>query len=233
MSTISTQLNWGASYLTNDLYKRFIRKSKAGESEKDVQKDYVLKARLFTLLIVLISLIATTQITTIDSAATFLIECGAGLGMVLILRWYWWRINAWSEIVASLAPFIGYIISNYLLELPYPNNFLFTVVFSTICWLLITFLSKPTNQETLSNFYSVVRPDGWWKPFNQKENNKSNLLGLSLCWISSVIMIYSTLFLIGDLIFLNFQDALVEAIIVLSTYLILRSQMKKTRIFEI
>jgi len=232
MSTISTQLNWGASYLTNDLYKRFLKRKKE-ETPQEEQKDYVRKARLFTILIMLVALFATTQISSIDSAATFLIECGAGLGMVLILRWYWWRVNAWSEITASLAPFIGYIIANYYLKLDYPLNFLFTVGFSTVCWLVVTFTSKPTADATLKHFYNKVQPDGLWKPYNTSNKPSKNLVSLFLCWISSIIMVYSCLFLIGDIIFQNLYHALIETVVVIVSFIILRFQLKKTRIFEI
>ena len=233
MSTISTQLNWGASYLTNDLYKRFLRKKRPNESEEQVQKDYVQKARLFTLLIMVIALFATTQIKTIDSAATFLIECGAGLGMVLILRWYWWRINAWSEIVASIAPFIGYILANYIFELEFPYNFLFTVGFSTITWLIATFITVPTKNETLLHFYNKVRPEGAWGIYSAEKKEKSNLKGLFVCWISSIVMTYACLFLIGDIIFQNFDSAAIELFIAVISFLLLRFQLKRTRIFEI
>lgn len=232
MSTISTQLNWGASYLTNDLYKRFLKKKKQETSEEE-QKDYVKKARLFTLLIMLISLYATTQTTSIDEAARFLIKCGAGLGLVLILRWYWWRINAWSEITASLAPFIGYFIADEVLELSEPADFLFTVGLSTISWLIVTFLTQPTENKTLQKFYLKVKPNGAWKPFQIKGEEKTSMRPLFICWISSIIMVYACLFFIGDLIFLNFHKALIEGALVLASFIILRNQLKKTRIFDI
>ncbi|MFT5669183.1 MAG: SSS family solute:Na+ symporter, partial [Vicingaceae bacterium] len=233
MSTISTQLNWGSSYLTNDLYKRFLKQSKENETEEDEQKDYVQKARLFTVLIMLVALFATTQISSIDTAAKFMIECGAGLGMVLILRWYWWRINAWSEITASIAPFIGYFIANYLLALEYPFNFLFTVGFSTICWLIATFVTVPTDEKTLQHFYNKVKPDGGWSKFRKPEDPKTKLAPLFICWISSIVMVYSILFSIGDFIFLNFENAVLEFSIAVIFFLLLRFQLKRTRIFEI
>ena len=233
MSTISTQLNWGSSYLTNDLYKRFFKQSKENETEEDEQKDYVQKARLFTVLIMLVALFATTQISSIDTAAKFMIECGAGLGMVLILRWYWWRINAWSEITASIAPFIGYFIANYLLALEYPFNFLFIVSFSTICWLIATFVTKPTDEKTLQHFYNKVKPDGGWSKFRKPEDPKTKLAPLFICWISSIVMVYSILFSIGDFIFLNFENAVLEFSIAVISFLLLRFQLKRTRIFEI
>lgn len=233
MSTVSTQLNWGSSYLTNDLYKRFLRKAKTNETEEEVQRDYVLKARIFTFLIVILALFATTQMSSIDSAATFLIECGAGLGLVLILRWYWWRINAWSEITASIAPFVGYILANYVWEFLYPYNFLFTVGFSTISWFLVTFLTKPTDTKVLEKFYQKVRPEGWWKPFQGEKIDHGNLKSLFLCWLSSIVMVYSCLFLIGDIIFYNFEKAAIELLIAIISYIVLRFQLKKTRIFDI
>ncbi|MBL4709317.1 MAG: Na+:solute symporter [Flavobacteriales bacterium] len=233
MSTISTQLNWGASYLTNDLYKRFLKKKKEDETEEEEQKDYVKKARLFTVLIMLIALFATTQIKSIDGAATFLIECGAGLGMVLILRWYWHKINAWSEIVASLAPFIGYGLANFVFSFEYPFNFLFTVSFSTICWLIATFITPPTEESTLQHFYDKVKPDGGWKKYRSSNGIKSNLTPLFICWFSSIVMVYSILFFIGDLIFQNYSSSLIELAIALASFLLLRFQLKRTRIFEI
>lgn len=233
MSTISTQLNWGASYLTNDLYKRFIKNPKPNETKEEEQKDYVQKARLFTFLIVALSLFAATQITDIDSAASFLIECGAGLGMVLILRWYWWRINAWSEIIASVAPFIGYIIANYWLELAYPLNFLFIVLFTTISWLSATFLTPATENKTLSHFYKKVEPDGWWGTYAKGGRSLKKLYPLFFSWIAAVILIYDCLFLIGDFIFQNYYEALIELCLGIIFLLFLRFQLKKTRIFDI
>lgn len=235
MSTISTQLNWGASYLTNDFYKRFIRKSKEESSEEE-QKDLVKKGRYFTVLIMLFALFATSQISTIDSAAVFLIECGAGLGLVLILRWYWWRINAYSEITASLAPFLAYTYANFIMDWEYPNNFLFTVGFSTIAWLMVTYLSPPTDRSILEAFYLKVKPEGSWEPFRKKfhpEGRKSNMANLFICWISSIIMVYTCLFFIGKVIFQEYYASLPYFIAMIIAFLILRYYMKKTQIFEI
>lgn len=231
MSTLSTQLNWGASYLTNDLYLRFLRKAKAGESEREKQKDLVQKGRIFTILILVFALLAGSQMKTIDGAARFLIECGAGLGMVLILRWYWWRINAWSEIVASIAPFAGYIMANWWLELDYPFNFLFTVGFSTICWVIATFITKPEALDHLQKFYDKVEPSGWWKPIRKGER-KSDMLPLFMAWISAIIMAYALLFLIGDLIFANWSKVGIESLVFLVSLWFLTYQIKKTGIFD-
>ena len=174
MSTISTQLNWGASYLTNDLYKRFIKRENEFESEAVAEKAYVKAGRVLTVLIMIVGLVVTSQITMIDTAAQFLIASGAGLGMVLILRWYWWRINAWSELGATLAPVLGLVIANYVLPQWLPEEFfaqngafIFTVVFTTVVWLIATYVTAPTDKATLQSFYEKVKPGGWWKPIRR------------------------------------------------------------------
>jgi SSS family solute:Na+ symporter len=204
MSTISTQLNWGSSYLTNDLYKRFMKPEDQFEDEADAQKNYVKAGRIITIIIMLVALFATSQITMIDSAAQFLIASGAGLGMVLILRWYWWRINAWSELVATLAPVAGLLLANYVLPNFLPETFflqngafIFTVVFTTLAWLTATVLTSPTDMTVLEAFYKRVRPGGWWRPFKDLKTEDSNLVYLFISWLSGVVMVYSILFFIG------------------------------------
>jgi Na+/proline symporter len=233
MSTVSTQLNWGASYITNDFYKRFIKKPESFKNEEEENTHYVKAARVSTLLIVFISIFATSQIETIDGAANFLIECGAGLGMVLILRWYWWRINAWSEITASIAPFVGYTLSNYVFEFEHPVNFLFTVGFSTVCWLIVTFATSPTEYIHLAKFYNKVKPEGNWKPYRTEVNEKrSPMLPLFICWISAIVMTYSVLFLIGSILFLNYTDAMMYTVITSISYLFLRYFITKSKILS-
>jgi len=199
MSTISTQLNWGSSYLVNDLYKRFIKPERSFINQDQAQKNYVLWGRIFTLIIMLIGLFVTTLITTISGVWEFILECGAGLGMVLILRWYWWRINAWSEIAATVAPFFAYAFSKFYLESRLPQSFIdnkgsffITVGFTTIAWILVTFLTKPTNKNSLQEFYDKIKPEGAWKPF-KNGTKKSSIGPLLVCWISAIIMTYSIL----------------------------------------
>jgi len=222
MSTISTQLNWGASILTNDLYKRFIRNEDRFGSVKEAQRHYVLIGRLITLGLMLIAFLVTTRIETIDGAAKFLIQCGAGLGLVLILRWYWWRINAWSEITATIAPILGYVIANYFLELSFPYNFLFTVLVSLLCWIPVTFMTAPESNEKLRSFYERVKPGGWWGRIRQSDRvdrNKNKTLFFS--WISALIGTYSFLFATGYLIFLKYQQFIGYGILTLVSFYIL------------
>ncbi len=231
MSTISTQLNWGSSYLINDVYQRFINPDASN-------KKLVLASRLATIFLMLIALAVTTQITSISAVWSFIIECGAGLGLVLILRWYWWRINAWSEITATVAPFLAFAaikIYAYVLQAPlrntypdgipetvlaqffaenpmlaFPNSFFITVAFTTISWILVTYLTRPTAQAKLESFYKLIEPQGRWRPVRNALGlpaPQGNIGSLLVCWISSVTMTYSVLFLIGDVIFQNWQRA--------------------------
>jgi len=237
MSTISTQLNWGSSYLTNDLYKRFYKPEEEFADQDQAQRHYVKAGRVITVLIMLVGLFATSQIDMIDEAAQFLIASGAGLGMVLILRWYWWRINAWSELVATLAPFLGLAIAEYALPEILPQeffrqngSFIFTVVFTTIAWLTATFITTPTDSQTLEKFYHRVKPGGWWRPFRQEGEESQSLRYLFVCWLSGVIMVYSVLFFIGYWIFEEwalFWPWLIAGFI---SFLALRWGMKKAEI---
>lgn len=241
MSTISTQLNWGASYLVNDLYKRFIKPVHKFKNAEIAEKKYVLSGKLFTIFIMLISLFATTQMTNISSVWEFIIECGAGLGLVLILRWYWWKINAWSEIVATITPFLIYGITKYFIE-PYAGqsfvqnrgSFFITVGTTTIAWIITSLITKATSKKVLQSFYDKIQPDGFWKPYrntNHSKNNK-NMVFLFICWISAIIMTYSTLFMSGKLIFMEWNTALLWAIIAIVSLLILLFSLKRTNILN-
>ena len=239
MSTISTQLNWGASYLVNDLYKRFIKKSISSVSSEKEEKHYVLVSKLTTVLIMIIGAFVTTQINSIAAVWEFIMECGAGLGLVLILRWYWWRINAWSEIVATLAPFVGYVIGHYFLvnyfDASFVENrgpFIFTVLFTTISWLLATFLTKPSEHKTLLSFYNLVKPDGNWKPFQEGKKDNSNLLKLFICWISSITLTYSLLFFTGKFILQEYLVSLYFLISAAISFVVLRYFLIRTNIFN-
>lgn len=244
MSTISTQLNWGASYLTNDLYKRQLEKKK-----KEINQMKMVKVgKICTIIIMIVALVITTFIETIDGAARFLIASSAGLGAVLILRWYWSRINIWSEISATIAPIIGYSISRFAIAPlferigntgnPFVDNegiLLFTTLFTTISWITITFLTSPEKEETLKNFYTQVEPQGAWNSVREKLNlpkQKSQLPQLFVSWISAIALTYSTLFFIGKLIFKDYNEAILSLIIAVVSGLILRKFMLKGTLFN-
>ncbi|MEM7106944.1 MAG: sodium:solute symporter family protein [Bacteroidota bacterium] len=234
MSTISTQLNWGTSYLINDFYKRFI-------DRKADQKKLVSASRIGTLVLMVVALGATSLMETVSGVWAFLIECGAGLGLVLILRWYWWRINAWSEIVATIVPFIGYGLTRYVFSLydpswsvgvlQDPKGFFFTVGFTVLAWVMATYIGKPTDKVQLQRFFDLIKPDGNWRPFREEYNSK-RLLSIVWCWLSAIILAYSLLFLTGSLILKQLNSSLAYAAISLMALIILKSTANKVKIFS-
>ncbi|MFN4122096.1 MAG: sodium:solute symporter family protein [Flavobacteriales bacterium] len=237
MSTISTQLNWGASYLMNDFYVRFFRKSDNDSSNE--QNNLVNVSRLIMFLLMAIGLFATTRMTSISGVWEFIIECGAGLGLVLILRWFWWRINAWSEIVATFAPFVGYAIGHFYLEKLFgqgfignKGSFLFTVLFTTLSWLIVTMLTSPENDVVLRNFYQRIQPAGNWKRFSQGTASKMQVSYLLLSWFLAVLFTYSCLFFIGKLVFMQWNQAITWAALMLLAFFSLMRITAKTSIFK-
>lgn len=199
MSTIATHLNWGTSYFINDFYKRFLNKNKT-------EKHYVNVSKLMTIVFMFLSIIVTTQMTSISGVWSFVIECGAGLGLVLILRWYWWRVNAVSEVAATIAPFVAYSILHFgFPEVVFPNTLFIIVPFTTIVWLIATYMSKPVDENKLLDFYRRVHPGGiGWKKIAEKlpdVKSDSGYYYLFLDWVLGVILVYMFLFGMGKIIF--------------------------------
>ncbi len=205
MSTIATHLNWGTSYLVNDLWRKFIQ---PGADEKRL----VRVSRLMTLALMVCSIIVTQFMTSISGAWQFIIECGAGLGLVLILRWYWWRVNAWSEITATVAPIIAYsALLLYNAGLPaeqhilFPDSLFIIVGFTTVSWVLVTFLTPPTQREVLVAFYRRIRPGGsLWKPVAAMAPDVEPDRGFArqfAGWVLGICFVYSFLFGLGSLFF--------------------------------
>ncbi len=200
MSTVGTQLNWGASYLVNDFYKRFLVK---GANDK----HYVRMAQVATILIMLASCVVTYYQDTIAGAWTLLIALGAGTGSVFILRWFWWRINAWSEVSAMAASFVTSLTLHFGLgwKMEDPWLVLDTVIASTVVWLATTFLTAPEDKSVLLAFYRRVRPNAaLWGPIAREATDVTprhdgvwNLLD----WFAGCVMIYMTLFGVGKIIF--------------------------------
>jgi len=198
MSTIATQLNWGTSYIINDFYRRFIR-------PRAEERHLVRVSRVTTLLIMLASLLVTSVLETISGAWAFIIEAGAGLGLVLILRWYWWRINAWSEIAAMLTPVVVYGAVRLWTTLEFPVTLYLIVSVTTVVWIAVTLMTPPTAETTLREFYRRVHPGGpGWRRIASSlpEVPAGEGLGhLALAWLSGVILVYASLFGIGRLLF--------------------------------
>jgi Na+/proline symporter len=210
MSTVATQLNWGASYLVNDVYRRFL-------NPNATEKHFVAVSRWATILLFLASTLVTWQLSSVEGAWKFLLAIGAGTGLVLILRWYWWRINAWSEISAMLASFaISGICFATVPGRWFPASdprtdsviMLITVALSTVVWLSVTFLTAPEQAEVLASFYRRVRPGGpGWAVVSERLGlGREPIPGGALAWtnwIAGIVAVYSTLFGIGKVIFGN------------------------------
>lgn len=210
MSTIATQLNWGTSYVINDFYKRFI-KPKADE------KNLVRVSRLTTILVMLISLGITLILETISGAWAFIIEAGAGLGLVLILRWFWWRINAWSEIAAMIAPLLTYGYIRLYTHVQFPETLYYIVAITTAVWLAVTFLTRPTDEGTLRSFYRRIHPGGiGWKPIARQlpeVKGDKGYGGLFINWVAGIVLVYAMLFGMGKLILGSFAQGAVFIVI--------------------
>ena len=168
MSTVSTQINWGSSYIVNDFYARFIRKKDSFKSSYEANRHYVLISRLSTILIMLLSMLSSYFIDSIQGAWKLLISIGAGTGLVYMLRWYWWRVNAYSEISAMIAALLGYLLSVYF-ALNEAYTIIATTIFTTFVWISITLLTPPEPKKILLEFYEKVRPPGnGWKKISNK-----------------------------------------------------------------
>ena len=207
MSTVGTQLNWGASYLVNDFYKRFLNRSAT-------EKHYVAVSRWATVFLFLASIFVTWQLDTVASAWQLLLALGSGTGLVLILRWYWWRINAWSEISAMIASFVVSLIALSAVKSRMPADspliqtyvMLITVAISTVVWVSVTYLTRPEPDSKLESFYQRVRPGGpgWRRTAATLGYAGETIPGGALAWtnwLAGVVAVYATLFGIGKLIF--------------------------------
>jgi len=150
-------------------------------------------------------MVITGYLERISGAWEFIIECGAGVGLVLILRWFWWRINAWSEIAAMIAPVIAYSYIRFFTGIAFPESLYYICLFTTIVWLSVTFLTRPTDLETLKRFYRRVHPGGvFWKPVAALVPEVQGTRGygrLFADWLAGVILVYASLFGIGKLLF--------------------------------
>ena len=203
MSTIGTHLNLGASYLTNDLYKRFMVKHRS-------EAHYVSTSRVMTIVVLIFGAVVSLYMTSVGGAWKYMLTLTAGVGLVMILRWYWWRINAWSEITALAVS--GVTATTLYLTKIIPEDdpnlvakqLLITVIVTTIAWVVVTFATKPESEETLVRFFERVRPNtAGWGPIAKNvasvEANDSLGLGL-LDWIAGCGLVYGTLFGIGKLV---------------------------------
>jgi Na+/proline symporter len=230
MSTVGTQLNWGCSYLVNDLYKRFMVRD-------STEKHYVFMSRIFTVLLVLVSGYTASQLSSIGAGWGVVLSIGFGTGAVYILRWYWSRINAWSEISAMLAAAAVTVLLNthyhgQLLipftgsdSLVYAKSSLLTGGVTTVVWVIATFITRPESDATLIAFYRKVHPTVYgWKRIAKlvpELPEVRDVAANAFDWIMGIILVYGCLFGIGKLVFAQWlQGAALLIVAAIAGYLI-------------
>jgi len=229
-STILTHLNWGASYLVHDFYRRFINK---GAEER----HYVFVGRVMTVALFVLSSSLVFVLDTAKDAFDLILQVGAGTGLLYLVRWFWWRVNAWCEVVAMISSFLISVLFLVLeKEQVYVTTsavkLIITVAVTTICWLLAAYLGTPTDRQTLIEFYRKVRPTGpGWEVIRQEAGiSKSeiaqtgdNIPQALLGWTSGCTMVWSALFTIGNFLYGRTGYALaLGAIFVVSGLILLR-----------
>jgi len=222
-STILTHLNWGSSYLVHDFYRRFIAKEAS-------EKHYVNVGRFCTVGLYILAALLSTVLNSAQDAFEVLISIGAGTGLLYLLRWFWWRINAWCEIVAMISSFavsvVFFIMKKAGHPLPFAHTVLFSVGATTVCWLIAAFLGAPTSRETLVAFYKKVHPAGPGWTVIRKEAGVSedeaalhgDHMGMAFAgWISGCLVIWSSLFSIGNFLYGRISMALTLAVLTISS----------------
>ncbi len=205
MSTISTHLNWGASYVADDVYRRFLVPHAS-------DAHYVAVGRAVTVALMLAACVVALLLHNAMQAFQILLQIGAGTGLIFLLRWYWWRINAWSEIAAMVISFLVALYFQFvhvrLLGFPplHPSLALVAgVAITTVGWLLVTFLTPPTDRATLQAFYDRIRPaPGGWRSavdIGEVPAPPGSVAAGLLAWFLGCLTIYAALFGTGYLIY--------------------------------
>jgi Na+/proline symporter len=210
VSTLSTHLNWGTSYLVHDFYRRFVRTDAP-------EKHYVLVGRLVTAGLMLLAALVTFVLDSARSNFELLMSIGAGTGLIYLLRWFWWRINAWSEIAAMASSFIiavaFFVAGKMGHEVAAHIVLLITVAATTVIWVSVTFLTAPTARETLVAFYRRVRPAGpGWESVRAETGlppSPDSLPMSLLAWILGCTFVYAAIFGVGSLLYGRTTQALV------------------------
>ncbi len=232
-STILTHLNWGSSYLVHDFYRRFI-KTDASE------RHYVNVGRVSTVLLYVFAALLSLILDSAQDAFEVLISIGAGTGLLYLLRWYWWRINATCEVVAMASSFtisvLFFVMKKTGNPLPFAQTVILSVAFTTICWLITAFVSTPTSMERLVSFYRMVHPagPGWTKireaagvSAAEAARHSDDVGKATLGWISGCVTIWSSLFAIGNFLYGRTQTAVILTAVFVVSGLVLINVVNK------
>jgi solute:Na+ symporter, SSS family len=231
MSTISTHLNWGASYLVNDVYIRFIRPDAS-------QRAQVRASRLATAFLMVASLVVMGFLSSVEQGWKLLIGLGAGTGLVFILRWYWWRVNAWSEISAMVTSFVTSMVLTrfgHSMGDPGTRDYAFTMVttvaITTVVWLAVTLLTAPESAETLDRFYRRVRPGGpgWRAVAERLGYGRDRIPGGALSWVNwvaGIAAVYTAVFAVGAFLTGEPWSGLVYALVATGAFLLIQRNLR-------
>lgn len=232
MSTISTHLNWGSSYIALDFYKRFIQPSAS-------EKKLVAVGRFSTLFLMVFSALLALAFENALSVFSILLQIGAGTGLVFILRWFWWRINAYSEITGMLVSFILALFFEFVdTGLETHEKLVLSVFITTLSWVLVTLFTKPTDEKQLIAFYNLITPYGsGWNGFKnniaqkgiQLEKTKDFFTRDLASMLIGIVLVYAFLFATGYLLYNNFTSAVIlYVIVVISGFVLFKIRHKKT-----
>jgi Na+/proline symporter len=202
VSTISTHLNWGTSYIVHDFYRRFM---KPGADER----HYILIGRLVTGALMVVASVLTFALTTAQASFNLLLSVGAGTGLIYLLRWYWWRINAWSEIAAMVSSFavaVAFFIAGKRgATIPANTSLLITIALTTVVWIAATYVTSPTDRKTLVSFYRLVQPPGaGWNAVRAEAGvpaSPDSIAQSLLGWVLGCLVIYAALFGTGSYLY--------------------------------
>ncbi len=240
MSTTASQLNWGSSYIVNDFYVRFLK-------PEATQRQQVIAGRITTAVLMFFAVLLALMLQNALQAFHILLQVGAGTGLIYILRWFWWRINAYTELTGMLVSFlvaIAFLAAERFWGYNPGETFkiLAGVGITTISWLIVTYLTPPADKEVLRTFYKRIRPGGpgWKKIVNDAENEGISLdktkdlkwdvpTGI-LAMIWGVLFVYSTLFAIGEMLYAKYTTAIILIIIGLVSLWLLTRTWKKLRL---
>jgi Na+/proline symporter len=231
MSTISTHLNWGASYLVNDVYLRFIKPEASPRAQ-------VVASRVATAVLMVSSLIVMGFLSSVEQGWKILIGIGAGTGLVFILRWYWWRVNAWSEISAMVTSFVvsllltifGHSLSDTSTP-DYAFTMLTTVGVTTVVWLAVTLLTAAESEATLDRFYRQVRPGGpgWRRVALRLGYGDDRIPGGALSWmnwVAGLATVYASVFAVGAAVTGSPRRGLLYAAVAVAAFLLIQRNLR-------
>ena len=231
MSTISTHLNWGASYLVNDVYLRFIKPEASPRAQ-------VVASRVATAVLMVSSLIVMGFLSSVEQGWKILIGIGAGTGLVFILRWYWWRVNAWSEISAMVTSFVvsllltifGHSLSDTSTT-DYAFTMLTTVGVTTVVWLAVTLLTAAESEATLDRFYRQVRPGGpgWRRVALRLGYGDDRIPGGALSWmnwVAGLATVYASVFAVGAVVTGSPRRGLLYAAVAVAAFLLIQRNLR-------